>query len=133
MKTYKTADEIPYDEDLPFVVWRIKEAKYTPRFSKGMIEARFFDKIEADEYAEEYSEGWVEVVDTTPKPKIPADAEVIAFVRHGDGWLYARRYGHPANKVWQFSNPVYRIEEGDLLTLIGDHDIVVLDRRAKED
>lgn len=97
--------------------------------------ALFCNEQDADEFVSsianaEYDWGY-KVIDTTPAPKIPADAEFIFYKldEGDDDWtpFYARRYGHTANKVWEKDSGV-RLEEAALLEEIGDTEVVVLKR-----
>lgn len=80
--------DYPYDPELPFVVACSDKAI-----------ARFRDKQDARDMVNEFveSENWLKLIDTTPAPKIPADAEFIHWVngawfstaaRDGDNWFY---------------------------------------------
>lgn len=131
--TYEKADDIPYDEDLPFAVWRIRGVKGSDRFVEGQIESRFRDLDSAASFTYSYQEGWLEIVDTTPKPRIPEDAEFIAWQTSKNAWMdVAYRDGKNLDlgKPWAWGDFLY--SEEDLLTEIGDADIVVLDRREEK-
>lgn len=126
---YDTAEEIPYDEDLPFAVWRIKGDPINSAFPAGVVEVRFRMAFEAKAYVDEYGPGWVEMVDTTPKPRIPEDTEFIAW-RRGGGTNVAVLENFNPNKPWDWWGQYFSEEE--LLTEIGDSEIIVLDRREEE-
>lgn len=68
--------EIKYDPELPYAI------KY-----KDQVWARFLSESDAHSYVER--EGGT-VVDTTPKPKIPEDAEFV-YVELKDGPYYVRK------------------------------------------
>jgi hypothetical protein len=111
-----------YDPELPFVVVRIKEGE-TGEFRPGII-ARFRSRSDAIDMEEIFQPGWVEMVDTTPKPKIPAEATYITWVAADREPRIAFRYGHPANKVWSLGVDWY--PEGELEDVIGDNEVTVL-------
>lgn len=105
--------DYPYDEKFPYVVtWGNFGA------------ARFSREDNADSYAKETMG---KVIDTTPAPKIPADAEFIHWETPSNAQYYAKRLGHPNNKVWlQDSGRNY--DEDDLIEAIGEAEVVVLKR-----
>lgn len=83
-----------YDPKLPYVVETID----------GGLLARFSIRAVAAEIAKEY---WGSVIDTTPKPRVPEDAQFITWVhRNGERW-YAEsgKYGWVADSVLYDSNP----------------------------
>lgn len=110
------------------------ELKYDPEFpyvyvtSDNTPEARFRVKSDADTFSDNYA-GYGAVIDTTPTPKIPEDAEFIYYNSWANSAHYAKRVGHPNNHVWETSNPTSTISEEDLLTRIGDSEVTVLVRR----
>lgn len=105
--------DYPYDPDLPFVV---------------TIGGLLFARVKSESIAAEIAHGHLGfVVDTTPTPKIPANAEFIHWTTPSNTQYYAKRLGHPNNKVWlQDSGRNY--DEDDLIEVIGDAEVVVLKR-----
>lgn len=103
--------EYAYDPAFPFVVtWGEFGA------------ARFSLRENADEYAEQ-SVG--KVIDTTPRPKIPEDAEFI-FVADSDQSVFARREGFiDGEMIWLIPGD-YVTETQLIEEFIGDSDVTVL-------
>lgn len=111
---------IEYDSELPYAFLNT---------SKEVV-ARFSELWLAERFEREIAVG--EVVDTTPKPKIPEDAEFITWSDPYDNGeeRIAMRYGHPANKVWRVG--VDTLDELDLLNdWIGDAEVTVLVRKEE--
>lgn len=110
--------DIDYDPELPFAY-----------LDNGNIQlyARFKHRSDAEVFRDRCNFG--NIVDTTPKPKIPEDAEFIAWYDPSDNGeeRIARRYGHPANKVWRIGWDT--IEESELMSYIGDAEVTVLVRK----
>lgn len=107
-------EDLKHDPELPYAF-----------IYKGNLEARFHYETDANEFFE--CCGYGEVVNTTPKPKIPADAKYITWINQADNGeaLIAFKYGHPDNKVWKVGWDYY--DEADLISeLIGDSEVVVL-------
>lgn len=115
----KANADIKYDPELPFAFISTANRKV----------ARFADREIATRFGREVMVG--SVVDTTPKPKIPEDAEFIYYISWSNSGAYARRVGHAANNVWETSNPISRIDEEDLLKTIGDAEVTVLVRKEE--
>lgn len=111
--------ELKYDPELPFVVGFDKDPQ--------TVVARFGNVHYAMNFARESGGAWI--VDTTPKPKIPDDAEFIYYMSWANSAHYAKRVGHPNNHVWETSNPTSQISEEDLLIRIGDAEVIVLVRK----
>lgn len=116
----KANADIKYDPELPYAVILI---------GSGELNARFKYLNEAETHRGTAT--WLEIVDTTPKPKIPEDAEFIYYISWSNSGAYARRVGHAANNVWETSNPISRIDEEDLLKTIGDTEVTVLVRKEE--
>lgn len=110
--------ELKYDRELPYVV----------EWQPGGAWARFHTESDAREYVER--EGGT-FVDTTPKPKIPEDAEFIYYNSWANSTHYARRVGHVNNHVWVTSNPTSQVSEDELLSRIGDAEVTVLVRKEE--
>lgn len=113
----KANADIKYDPELPFALVSID----------GKVRARFAEYESASRYEREIVMG--SVVDTTPKPKIPEDAEFIYYISWSNSGAYTRRVGHVANNVWETSNPISRVDEEDLLKTIGNAEVTVLVRK----
>lgn len=116
----------PYDPELPYAVIQVYSEDEI-EFPTGSINARFRDAESAREYADGFLPDYVELVDTTPAPKIPADAEFIFWYDYGLMPFYARRYGNTFNRVWERESGA-TISEVDLVKQIGDAEVVVLKR-----
>lgn len=82
--------DYPYDPDLPYVV--VTEG--------NELEARFRHESEADFYAGSHTS--LRVIDTTPKPRIPEDAEHIVW-RHPDAPT-RRMYAEKQNGLWFYDS-----------------------------
>lgn len=117
--------DIAYDPELPYAVVQIRSDDPT-NFPLGVI-ARLRDRDDAINMEDVYAPGYVEVIDTTPKPKIPADAEYIAwsptFFRMD---MAFRDEGNPS-KPWAYDG--IRYSEESLLEEIGDAEVTVLEVR----
>lgn len=97
--------EYAYDPELPFlVVGKVTRTLY----------ARFNDR----EDAVRFSPFYCDVIDTTPKPKIPEDAKHITWGRKNAAYsrIDDRWYG------WTDTG----LSEGAMLELIGDDEVTVL-------
>lgn len=103
--------DYPYDPELPFVVT-----------IGGILIAR----VKSESIAAEIAHGHLgRVVDTTPAPKIPADAEFIYWMSE-DKWeieYYARKVG-----TYWLTDQGYEHDIDELLAKIGDDEVVVLKR-----
>ena len=112
--------ELKYDPELPFVV-RI-------RFSEELL-GRFQVIEDATQFSETLWVGYdTEVIDTTPKPKIPDDAEFI-FVEDGDQSVFARREGIIAGEMHWLLPGAYVSEAALIEDFIGDAEVTVLVRK----
>lgn len=110
-----------FDPELPFVV--VSDV--------DVVLARTRSEEDADELAYSYVDA--KVIDTTPKPVIPALAKTIVwrecFDSIGDyANRYATRYGHPNNGVWQLE-PDTRLTTQQLVSHLKEnhYDIRVLE------
>jgi len=115
--------ELKYDPELPFVVL-IREDH-----GGDVILAR----CSSWDYANQLAKAGTlfrEVVDTTPKPKIPEDAEFVHWDKE-DQSFYAMRYGKTDEWWVTYSrakdDSFYYLS--DLLILIGDSEVTVLVRK----
>lgn len=104
--------EYAYDPDFPYVV----------KGGFGYPYARFNQLAFAVQAAAELD---TQVIDTTPKPKIPEDAEFI-YVADGDQSLFAKRAGvMDGAMMWLL--PGDYITEAQLIDdYIGDSEVTVL-------
>lgn len=113
--------DLTYDPEFPYVV---------VNSSSDVPVARFISDVLAADFA--LNNQYRTVIDTTPKPKIPEDAEYITWSDPYDNGeeRIAMRYGHPANKVWRVG--VDTLDELDLLNdWIGDAEVTVLVRKGE--
>lgn len=101
--------DLKHDSELPFAFLDTTGSE---------IYARFKHRSDAEVFRERCNFG--RVVDTTPKPKIPEDSQhitwgkkQIAYSRYCDGLWYGWEHGRG-------------ISEAELLTWIGDDEVVVL-------
>lgn len=104
--------ELKYDPELPFAVIGA---------SSGLLYARFTNKIEATNWVG--AKNSLRVVDTTPKPKIPEDAQMI---RVGDpiyGGFFALR---DETMGWWVDGEYIDSEEEFFEDWVEDRDITVL-------
>lgn len=117
----KANADIKYDPELPYAVILIGSGELNSRF-------KYFNEAKTHLG----TATWLEIVDTTPKPKIPEDAQFITWSDPYDNGeeRIAMRYGHPANKVWRVG--VDTLDELDLLNdWIGDAEVTVLVRKEE--
>ena len=106
--------DYPYDPDLPFAVVAV---------GSGLVHARFRFREGAESYA---GTAWADVIDTTPKPRIPEDAEFIYWQTESGTGYYAR--WDEAESEWQLHTGA-RYTLNDLLDRAGDAEIIVLGRK----
>lgn len=115
--------ELKYDPELPFVV-RIK-------FSEELL-GRFSDLQDADQSADTVYGGYdTEVIDTTPKPNIPEDAEFLTWIGRKD---YYSRYAQngPSGGWWVSSEgDTEYLTMDQLIRLIGEAEVTVLVRKEE--
>ena len=106
-----------YDEKLPYVVVGAVT---------GRVSARFWSGVDAEVYA--YGHAYLEVIDTTPKPRVPKDARIITWMSAG-----YRRYAARVNgTIWMDSKRAERHLE-DLPGVTPDTVFTVLDERKTND
>lgn len=106
--------ELKHDPELPFVAVGVSTREVFARFSNLEGAVSFSDD---GPYV-------VEVIDTTPKRKIPEDAQHITW---GQGRVAYSRY----EGQWVGWNHGYAISEEELLTWIGEDEVTVLVRKEE--
>lgn len=114
----KANADIEYDPELPFVV-RLQGG------DRG-INSRFKYRNEAETHIGTAT--WLELVDTTPKPKIPGDAEFIYWTEGSEKMVAVHENFNP-NKPWELGGVFY--SERDILDFIGDAEVTVLVRKEE--
>lgn len=105
--------EYAYDPELPFVV----------EIQGNVLCARFKYEVAAVDYILNGGQGTV--IDTTPKPKIPADAEFV-FVEDGDQSVFAKREGVIDGEMMWLTDADYITEKQLLEDYICDAQVTVL-------
>ena len=109
--------EYPHDPDFPFLVVTTDEKQI----------AKFRSKFLAEGYRRISKTGAVwEIIDTTPKPRIPVDALYITWV-----WANKQKFAIRDRELFWDTNG-FRFTENELLEEIGDTEITVLDPRKEE-
>jgi len=108
-----TMTDITHDPDFPFAIQGILSGRVYGKF-RARIDAELFINASG-------TDGGLEIIDTTPKPKIPADAHFITWgsatqvaVLRGENWLYMNSY----------------VSTEQLVGYIGDRDVIVLEPRS---
>lgn len=115
-------DEVKYDPELPYALVRTQGE--SDRYPLGVV-ARTRTLEDVMELSNHYQKAYFEVVDTTPKPKIPEDANYI-FVEDGDQSVFARREGI-VNGEMHWLIPGGFIMEAELIEdYIGSQEVIVL-------
>ena len=104
-----------HDENLPYVVER-----------EGRVIAKFEDRDDADEYAEEGN--GCKVIDTTPKPRVPEDAKFITWFDSSDERRVARYWGGESRK-WAEIGTFIALRLEDLPGVTPDTVFTVLEER----
>lgn len=104
-----------YDENLPYVV----------ETGGGNVVARFHDLEEAGRYAVPPRR----IVDTTPKPRVPDDAEFITWLDTGHSRWFAERTAFG----WKADNGTIADSLEDLPGVTPDTVFTVLDERKNDD
>ena len=115
-----TNELIKYDPEFPFAI--IVADKTVAKF-KGISQATSLFNLSGLNY---------EVIDTTPKPKIPEDAEFVQWDA-SDQSFYAMRYGK--TDEWWVTASGHKEDSfyylSDLLILISDAEVTVLVRKEE--
>lgn len=113
------ATGLKHDPELPFAV-RV-------RFSEELL-GRFSDLQDAEQIAGSVYGGYdTEVIDTTPKPKIPEDAEFIIWpTKDGIGPEFAALN---QDGLWQWDGD--RFAQSQMIRYIGDSEVTVLVRKEE--
>lgn len=104
--------KLKYDPELPYTV-----------VSLGEVRARARYEDEAELFASLYLEGYV--IDTTPKPKIPKDAQHITWGK--SKVAYSRYY----DGLWYGWNHGRGLSDQEILKWIGDAEVTVLVRKEE--
>lgn len=104
--------KLKYDPELPFVV-------YAP--GSNEINSRF--KYENEALTHRGTATWLEVTDTTPKPKIPEEAEFITWRLNDGDSVHVAWF---EDSYWVYANVEVSLEE--LIAEIGDAPVSVLVR-----
>lgn len=114
--------ELKYDPELPFALTTIG----------GAIIGRAVNEFVANQL-HKAMDRYGQVIDTTPKPKIPEDAEFVQWDA-SDQSFYAMRYGKTDEWWVTYSgaseDSFYYLS--DLLILIGDAEVTVLVRKEAQ-
>lgn len=107
--------DIDYDPELPFAY-----------LDNGNIQlyARFKHRSDAEVFRDRCNFG--NIVDTTPKPKIPDGAEFITWLMNGANEVAIYVNFNPL-KPWEWAGMYY--SEENLLVEIGDAEVTVLVRK----
>lgn len=116
--------DLKYDRELPFAVIVRGGEK------NGTVLGRFIDLFSAEQFRKA-GEVFREIVDTTPKPKIPEDAEFIIWDDGSYLPQIAQRDSGPANLGWRYgAEEDYRWYSSESLSReIGDAEVTVLVRK----
>lgn len=119
-----TSSQIAHDPELPFAV---------VGQNSGRLYARFLHRREADLFVDSARQVRnVEVIDTTPKPRIPVDAKYLVFFDREGRPEFAYQEGEALGvNLWKYSG--VRYAEDGLLPIIGDREITVLDPRPSSE
>lgn len=111
------SDELKHDPEFPYAI-----------VFNGHVIAKFpaegFGKVNAIEYAADVYDS--ELVDTTPKPKIPEDAEYIL--------INTTDYSYFAQKIeneWLWHRTEEVLDYDGLVEYIGDGEVTVLVRKEE--
>lgn len=117
----KANADIKYDPEFPFALVSID----------GKVRARFAEYESASRYEREIVMG--AVVDTTPKPKIPEDAEFVTWDNGSYLPQIAQRDSGPANLGWRYgAEEDYKWYSSETLSReIGDAEVTVLVRKEE--
>lgn len=107
-------DELKYDPELPFAYLDTTGSE---------VYARFKHRSDAEVFRERCNFG--RVVDTTPKPKIPEDAQHITW---GESKLAYSRYD---DGLWYGWNHGWGLSDEEILKWIGDYEVIVLVRKEE--
>lgn len=110
--------DYPYDPDLPFAI--VEKAT-------GRVLARTWIRMyETDGIYKLFDKNRVEIVDTTPTPKIPEHAHIIS-------WGYPRTYAEniylissDTGNQWRVSGVNHVVGQAELEIMIGDSEVSVL-------
>lgn len=106
--------ELKYDPEFPFVV-----------FIGHVPKARFLQESDASDFSLEFTIAG-RVVDTTPKPKIPEDAEFIYYTKSGYDF-YVRQL---EDGNWKTDGGVL-YSYAEILDVLEDAEVTVLVRKEE--
>lgn len=126
-------DNITHDPDLPYVAIVPEGSRFTTydadgRASKDLYPGAVLGRFAHAEVAWDLLMGTgrpYELIDTTPKPKIPADAEFLHWRDEDDQPYFAVKH---AAGSWETDEGVVLLTE-ELIGFVEGIDITVLDRR----
>ena len=107
--------ELKYDSEFPYVLVNVNGEEHT----------RWANKKLAEHFLQKEWEGYGRVIDTTPKPKIPADAQHITW---GTQTLAYSRY---IDDLWYGWNHGHGLSDEELLGMIGNAEVTVLVRKGE--
>lgn len=113
--------DIKYDPELPYAV-----------LSRGEVKAHARYKDEAEVFANHYLEGYV--IDTTPKPKIPEDAEFILVETEDvakDIYQRVEDKHEDAGFYWYRVIDSMAYGHDEMPDMIGDAEVTVLVRKEE--
>lgn len=105
-----------YDEKLPYVVVGAVT---------GRLSARFWSGVDAEVYA--HGHAYLEVIDTTPKPRVPEEAQYVMWTAFGTAAVAVRN----DRAEWGVNGAFYSLE--DLPGVTPDTVFTVLDERKNDD
>lgn len=106
-----------YDENLPYVV----ESRHT----RGLI-----GRFAARDYVDDaLSPEGVRIIDTTPKPRVPADAKFVTWIDSSDERHVARYWGGESRK-WAEIGSLVALPLEDLPGVTPDTVFTVLEERS---
>ena len=110
--------ELKYDPDFPYIV----------RMIDGEVVSKHTTAGGAKSYLVSTLQGYGEVIDTTPKPKIPEDAEFIYYLDSGGDDQFGHRDTFEGKEIWWTGSGDY-ILTSEILEYIGDGEVTVLVRK----
>lgn len=112
-----TSPIFTHDPDFPFLLVH----KTAGVLAKFKTEQFAIDRSEGIAFADRYS-----VVDTTPKPRIPVDAQFITWARY-----QMKHFAYRYRDLWVYNDKAL-YEEALLQDWVGDSKVIVLDPRQEK-